>query len=446
MERPFNGPLFAQQVTKGFTVETRMRTPKTLQKFDLEVSADQPNVERVFPNTNKMLQKLDSMIMNPDTKSNLSQRMARGGADPGGGGMVRAGNQVKTMAEAGLVLERSKKLVESEFEDYYEISSELKTSLKEIIERIPLLESRFREDLYANILERRDTFIKLKKVDASLYKQIRSDYAAIIHKHGQKLDSSSFVLPAFSMGAKTYIIDDVFDHELSTQQRAFILIHEYNMRTKSHLAVPERLELSLQMDAQIFKLVTVSSDEMTALNLMQTMTNLAARSKSSSWEDRVSSREFIQNMMIKARLRNLQKENVPVLLSTILTEPRELLTPASSNGYVPSNLSLIKRNLESRSNGITDALRNSYWIASEFPAVISKYNRVDSTDRVEMNKVLGLDGSVIGYCQKYDEALRKADASENGLIFVGSKNIFVVYCLANFQSSGHVQVNLNFNQ
>lgn len=164
------------------------------------------------------------------TGTNFNEATTRrtGGSDPGGGGGVRKDGVLKTLSETGFIFERAfKSSPIKEYSDYYEIKAETKAEIRTVLSAIYLKRADI-EDYSALILGERDTFISQSNIGAIEYVQIKKDYDIVVRSFGQKLDSSSFVLVAYSREKKTYILPSFAD--FTPRRQALTLIHEYNMR------------------------------------------------------------------------------------------------------------------------------------------------------------------------------------------------------------------------
>lgn len=186
-----------------------------------------------------------------------------GGMDGGGGGAYRLDDgRLVTLPEFGVLIKDSFWTVQTtgkKYDKYYKISGELRSEVKSLLHFLKLRVPNFM--LYEGLVipNAKSVFISRENVDPKEYKKIKGEYREVLASFGYKLEEDKFVLPAVSIGNKTYIFPDF--HQLTTSQQAKYLIHEYLMRKNSERKVTskervERLKLVLQVDTLIEKLIT----------------------------------------------------------------------------------------------------------------------------------------------------------------------------------------------
>ena len=194
--------------------------------------------------------------------------------DGGGGGAYRLDDgRLVTLPEFGILIKDNFWTVQTtgkKYDRYYKISEELRSEVKSLLHFLKLRIPNFM--LYEGLVIPNDkgVFISRENVDSKEYNKIKGEYKEVLASFGYKLEEDKFVLPAVSIGNKTYIFPDF--HQLSTSQQAKYLIHEYLMRKNSDRKVGskkrvERLKLVLQVDTFIEKLIT--SPPMTNIDPLQ---------------------------------------------------------------------------------------------------------------------------------------------------------------------------------
>ncbi len=184
----------------------------------------------------------------------LLAQSAMAGTDFGnGGGVYIRENQVKTLAEAGTILDQSSHVVIGEYPRLYIIPAETRDTLRLMIRSLPIPEF-MGDKLYEKVMGRRDQFMKSTKIDEGEYARIVADYANVLKHANAPLDEGSFQLAAVSKGGKTYILPNF--EKLSQRQKALILVHEYFMREfESKVSHAKLLPMVLEMDSQLFQLL-----------------------------------------------------------------------------------------------------------------------------------------------------------------------------------------------
>lgn len=386
--------LFAEQLPKAAMIQSKLnRSSLFLGKEDLfKASKEKPKFEvlKTEP-TNKVFQ--------PQIETLKEAPKKDGGADPAGGaGISDPSGKFKTMVEAGLILEKSAELIQEEFQDYYLISKETKDLVWKIINNLDLTDAT-KSSFYHRVIATRDIYLNLNKVDPELHEKIKNNYAEEIRKQGNQLDESAFALPAFSLKGKTYIISKLFDdkEKMNTTQQALILIHEYFMRTMTHIPVASRLELTLQVDVQIFKsLKTQKPDTTIAISLMQAIRKME-NEKANVTTPLISKQEALI-----ARLKVLQSQR-PVLLSEFTITPEEV--------WNSPDLSLVKINFENRSPGSVGDFKNTLW-----------YEGAEDSSRYLSAKELA---EIEEYRKTHYDKLRASEFAHDRLIFVTKENTLV---------------------
>jgi hypothetical protein len=208
----------------------------------------------------------------------LGQTLARGTVSTGGGILVRPkGAKPMTLADAGYVFKQVEtKVLNPKYQDYYPISDATKAALSQILSELPAglsVESLAQQIWGGND---RSIFVRQSKVDAKDYAQIKSVYSSVIRSFGQRLDPSIFMLIAYSKANQTFILPDFDDKDVTEEQRALNLIHEWNMRgapeSQSPQEAQKRLQRALMIDYAIHqyrKSVKSNADTLEFFNQMR---------------------------------------------------------------------------------------------------------------------------------------------------------------------------------
>lgn len=354
-----SGPLFAQQTMNlqshkasqvPSQLETSLRKQQTQSNFQVR-SSPEVSVDKFKNKTT-------------DYNEKTSNLKALGGADPGGGGAYKMNGELKTLAEAGAILEKASQLGSKVYPKYYVLKTDAIEALRDIISKLPFYDSS--NGIFAKfadeVIGKRDTFIDQNDVSKSEYDKIKSDYRKVIKSTGKKLDEAAFVLVAYGKSDvnKTYILP-AFE-ELSSFQQALILIHEYFMRQSSTYPPAVRLGLVLNLDVIILDILKNGTTDDSKLRFLTAMEKLNAIQKEEVGYYRLALLE--------------KKLGRPIFASELVLEPRRELVldpityPESSNKKIDPSL---VQKFESQMPGVAQYFEN--WeliVTSKFYITLDK--------------------------------------------------------------------------
>ncbi|MBL7670136.1 MAG: hypothetical protein JNM39_06595 [Bdellovibrionaceae bacterium] len=183
-----------------------------------------------------------------------------GGADAGGVGMVRDGDKLKSLAEIGILFEKAAQSIPQ-----YPVCYEIDKETREIVQKyMTILDKKVPgiRGLTEEVLGHRCTFIDQSLIEPATLERIKSEYVGVLKKYNKSLDPALLEFPAYSKDGLTYILPDFKDNNLiAPERKARALIHEHWMRDYPHLAFGERLALALEMDTQVFLLLSTSPEK-----------------------------------------------------------------------------------------------------------------------------------------------------------------------------------------
>jgi hypothetical protein len=369
----------------------------------------------------KTIVALLSVVMSATAFANSTgpRKNAEGGVHGGGGGLLRQNGQLKTLAEAGIILERLDTVVPKEYPEYYEISEGTQKELREIcmklapyfVEKANLWPDKNSgaDVLFSSAMGGRDTFIRVKSADPKLLASIKADYVKVIKSAGIDLPIDNFELAAFTR-VKTYILPN-FD-ELNDRQKALILIHELFMRLADE-DYGTYLAKVLVFDSAIYKALTqVQTDEST-LKFLKAGRDLGIITKSP---------EMFQLQMVQNRL------NRPLLLSELLLSPAfwpySLVPNDERNRMDPSLL----RKFEAVLPGVAQALDNLEIHYEENLTRIYADRAHDWVDPASLHQYL------YNICTNVPQQLQNSRVFGDRFVFIDpqSNNGFVFKCESGF--------------
>lgn len=146
-----------------------------------------------------------------------------GGETGGGGGGIKIGDKVYTMAQAGLQFPKDPEPFYVDFESIDKATEILKSlekhCPKEYLQNIKCIAKP--ADINKRILFNRHEYKKVEVADAQLFERLKAEYQKYV---SQLPVRGSFVLPAYTEDKITYLFPDFF--KADTQTQAIYLIHE----------------------------------------------------------------------------------------------------------------------------------------------------------------------------------------------------------------------------
>lgn len=254
------------------------------------------------------------------------------GQDGNGGGVIKDGEQLKTMAEAGILLQRASNFASNlNYHDYFSLPEDTISEVVKLVSLLPLSPEK-KSDLVSEIIGGRTTFVAGDEINQIEYKKIVSDYAKTLKIYNYQLDESLFTLAAITIETKNNIVGNTIlfpsFSKLKALQQAFILIHERNFRYADKDSLKNKKQLLgtiLELDTEIFKLWK-ANEQGISLDPMRTIAVLQ--------DLRIATEDDVAYNAIK----NLQmKTNNPILVEDFIIF--EFVSPIS----IATDPSLIKR-------------------------------------------------------------------------------------------------------
>jgi hypothetical protein len=196
------------------------------------------------------------------TVATSENSFAGAGQDGNGGGVIKDGAHLKTMAEAGILLQRASNLASNlKYPDYFDLSEDTKNEVVKLVSLLPI-SPKGKENLVKQVIGNRTTFITSDEIDQTEYKKIVADYAATLKAYNHQLDESVFSLAAVTLDGQgpfqghTLLLSSF--SKLNPRQQASILIHERNFRYADEEALKDKRKLLgfiLELDSQIYQLM-----------------------------------------------------------------------------------------------------------------------------------------------------------------------------------------------
>lgn len=136
------------------------------------------------------------------------------GREGGGGGGIRIGDKVYTLAEAGLKLEDPEN-------PYFPDGETVEATVSAVQSIAEIFEGKDKKRLYNGIFSNDHVYQKVEVVDPALFSRLKDEYASFVDTLPIK---GEFVLPAYTENKTTYLFPEFFEASPST--RALYLIHE----------------------------------------------------------------------------------------------------------------------------------------------------------------------------------------------------------------------------